>query len=47
MLTRRKGCKSPTQRLNDTNLTPEGEYSINFIKEAKKFCLSQHCNGRN
>ena len=36
-----------TKRLDDTTLTAEKKYSINFTLTKKKFCLSLHCNGRN
>ena len=36
-----------TQALDDTTLTAEGEYSINFTEQGKKFCLSLHYNGSN
>ena len=38
--------KGPTQGLEHT-LTAEKLYSINFIKENTKFCLSLHYNGAN
>ena len=31
--------------LDDTTLTAEKEYAINFTKQQKKFCLSLHCDG--
>ena len=37
----------PAQRLDDTALTAEKKYSINFIESRNKFCLSLHCNGVN
>ena len=37
----------PTQGLDDTTLTVETQYSINFSKSNRKFCLSLHCNGSN
>ena len=37
----------PTQGLDDTTLTPEAKYSINFSKSKKKVCLSLYYNGRN
>ena len=40
-------CKDPMQGLCDTALTAEGEYSINFIEQGKKFCLSLHYNRSN
>ena len=36
-----------TQGLDDTTLTAEKKYSINFTKSNKKFCLSWHYNGAN
>ena len=36
-----------TQRLDDTTLTAERKYSINFTKHNKKSCLSLHHNGAN
>ena len=39
--------KNPTYGLNDTELTAEKEYSINFTEQHKKFCLSLHYNGVN
>ena len=32
--------KSPTDCLDDTMLTAENEYSINFTEQQKIFCLS-------
>ena len=32
----------PTQRLDDTTLTAEKKYSINFTEHNNKFCLSLH-----
>ena len=37
--------ESPAHRLDDTTLTAEKKYSINFTKSNKKFCLSLHYNG--
>ena len=34
----------PTQGLDDTTLTAEAQYSINFSRSNKKFCLSLHYN---
>ena len=34
-----------TQGLDDTILTAEKKYSINFTENNKKFCLSLHYNG--
>ena len=39
--------KCPTQGLDDTTLTAEKLYSINFTENNKKFCLSLHYNGAN
>ena len=39
--------KGPTQGLNNTTLTAETQYSINFTISYRKFCLSQHYNGSN
>ena len=35
----------PTQRFDDTTITTEAKYSINFLKSHRKSCLSLHCNG--
>ena len=37
----------PTQGLDDTILTAEAQYSINFSISNRKFCLSLHYNGSN
>ena len=37
----------PIDGLDDTKLTVEAEYSINFREQQKKFRLSLHCNGTN
>ena len=37
----------PTQGLDDTRLTAEAQYSINFSRSNRKFCLSLHYNGSN
>ena len=37
----------PTQGLDDTTLTAEAQYSINFSRSNRKFCLSLHYNGSN
>ena len=37
--------KGPTQGLDDTRLTAEAEYSINFSISQRKFCLSIQYNG--
>ena len=39
--------KRPTQGLDDTILTAEAGYSINFSKSQIIFCLSLHYNGSN
>ena len=39
--------KGPTDGLDDTTLTAEKEYSINFTEQQKKFCLSLYYNGVN
>ena len=36
-----------TQGLNDTTLTTEAKYPINFTQSGKKFVLGLHYNGRN
>ena len=36
--------KGPAQGLDDTTLTTEAQYSINFSISNRKFCLSLHCN---
>ena len=33
--------------LDDTKLTAEAEYSINFSRSNRKFCLGIHHNGNN
>ena len=37
----------PTQGLDDTTLTAEAQYSINFSRSNRKFCISLHYNGGN
>ena len=39
--------ESPTQGLDDTILTAEKKYSINFTENRKKNCLSLHYNQAN
>ena len=39
--------KGQTQGLDNTTLTTESEYSINFSRSQRKFCLSLHYNGSN
>ena len=34
--------EGPTQRLDDTTLTAEAKYSINFMQSGKRFVLSLH-----
>ena len=36
--------EGPTQGLDDTPLTVEEKYSINFSRLHRKFCLNQHYN---
>ena len=36
-----------TKRLDDTTLTAEIKYPINFIQLGQRFVLSLHCNGNN
>ena len=37
----------PTQGLDDTTLTAKAQYSINFSRSNRKFCLSLHYNESN
>ena len=37
--------KGPTDGLDDTTLTAEKSYSINFTVQQNKFCLSLYYNG--
>ena len=39
--------KGLTQELDDTKLTAKAQYSINFSRSNRKFCLSLHYNGKN
>ena len=39
--------EGPTQGLDDTTLTAEARYPINFTQSNRKFCLSLHYNVRN
>ena len=39
--------EGPTQGLDDTTLTVEAKYLINFTQSGKRFLLSLHCNGSN
>ena len=36
-----------TQKLDDTMLSKEAQYSIDFSRSNRKYCLSLHYNGRN
>ena len=40
-------AKGQTQGLDNTTLTAEAEYSINFSRSKRKLCLSLHYNGSN
>ena len=37
--------KGPTEALDDTTMTAEAQYSINFSRLQRKFSLSLHYNG--
>ena len=39
--------KGQTKGLDNTSLTAEAEYFINFSRSKRKFCLSLHYNGSN
>ena len=39
--------EGPTQGLDDTTLTAEAKYPINFTQPIKRFVLSLHYNGSN
>ena len=39
--------EEPTQGLDDTTLTAEAKYPINFTQPRKRFVLSLHDNGSN
>ena len=39
--------EGPTKGLDDTTLTAETKYPINFTHLGKRFALSLHCNGNN
>ena len=39
--------EGPTQGLDDTTLTAEAKYPINFTQSGKRFALSLHYNGSN
>ena len=39
--------KGPTQGLDDTTLTAEAQYSSNFSRPNRTFCLSVHYDGSN
>ena len=36
-----------TQHLDNSTITAETKYSINFTKSGQRFVLSLHCNGSN
>ena len=38
--------ETPPQKLDDTTITAESKYSINFTRSTKNFCLRLHYNGR-
>ena len=39
--------KGQTQVLDDTTLIAEAQYSINFSRSNRKYCLTSHYNGSN
>ena len=39
--------EGPTQGIDDTTLTAEAKYPINFTQPRRRFVLSLHYNGRN
>ena len=39
--------KGPTKGLDDTTLTSETRYSLNFTRPGAKFCFILHYNGTN
>ena len=39
--------KGETKELDNTTLPAEVEYSVNFARSQRKFCLSFHYNGSN
>ena len=39
--------EGPTQGLEDTTLTAEAKYSLNFLQSGKRFLLSLRYNGSN
>ena len=39
--------EGPTQGLDDTTMTAEAKYTVNFTRSGRKFCLSLHYNGSN
>ena len=39
--------EGPKQRLDDTTLTAEAKYPINFTQSGKRFVLCLHYNGNN
>ena len=40
-------CEGPTEGLDDTALTAEAKYPINFTQPNKRFVLNLHYNGSN
>ena len=40
-------CEGPTEGLDDTTLTAEAKYPINFTQPNKRFVLNLHYNGSN
>ena len=40
-------CERPIQGLDNTTLTAEAKYPINFTQPNKRFVLNLHYNGRN
>ena len=38
---------SSTQKLDDTMLSKEAQYSVDFSRSNRKYCLSLHYNGSN
>ena len=40
-------CEGPTQGLDNTTITAETKYPINFTESGERFVLSLHCNTGN
>ena len=40
-------CIGPTKGIDDTTLTAKAQYSINFSRSNRKFCLSLYYNRSN